>query len=142
MASIKYTEGSFPCSSLPSPNNRAIITSSKKGQGPSASHRVRQYKLLLMHTGPITISDSIENCKMTNQMAFLRSHTSTIEYLLKLVDIKQTDKFCKKFIFIICKKKFIFIICKCIANFNMIVSGRQVRTGLTNQHHYSQGYTT
>lgn len=133
MASIKYTEGSFPCSSLPSPNNRAIITSSKKGQGPSASHRVRQYKLLLMHTGPITISDSIENCKMTNQMAFLRSHTSTIEYLLKLVDIKQTDKFCKKFI---------YIICKCIANFNMIVSGRQVRTGLTSQHHYSQGYTT
>ena len=66
MASIKYTEGSFPCSSLPSPNNRAIITSSKKGQGPSASHRVREYKLLLMHTGPITISDSIENCKMTN----------------------------------------------------------------------------
>lgn len=133
MASIKYTEGSFPCSSLPSPNNRAIITSSKKGQGPSASHRVRQYKLLLMHTGPITISDSIENCKMTNQMAFLRSHTSTIEYLLKLVDIKQTDKFCKKFI---------YIICKCIANFNMIVSGRKVRTGLTSQHHYSQGYTT
>lgn len=133
MASIKYTEGSFPCSSLPSPNNRAIITSSKKGQGPSASHRVRQYKLLLMHTGPITISNSIENCKMTNQMAFLRSHTSTIEYLLKLVDIKQTDKFCKKFI---------YIICKCIANFNMIVSGRQVRTGLTSQHHYSQGYTT
>lgn len=133
MASIKYTEGSFPCSSLPSPNNRAIITSSKKGQGPSASHRVRQYKLLLMHTGPITISDSIENCKMTNQMAFLRSHTSTIEYLLKLVDIKQTDKFCKKFI---------YIICKCTANFNMIVSGRQVRTGLTSQHHYSQGYTT
>ena len=73
-------------------------------------------------------SESNEYCKMSSQTACLlirRYNTSVVECLLTwFVYIKQTGKFCKRFI----------LNCKCISNFSLIVSRRgQVEVGWTTQ---------